>query len=435
MAKPKLALIPAAQGSRFYSVLPSDGVGDFNFARASAATRINKYGLIETVAISQSRLNYPLIDGVVKGCPHHLLEPQRTNLVTYSEAFDNAYWTKSGSSVTSGFISPDGTANAFKLVEGAANSQHYISRNITTGGSSYVSSSIYFKANGRTKARVYVSDNATGQVAVDVDLFAGTINIPNITDGSWTDKSATITKMADNWYRVSITGLQGAGTIAVARVYLLDDTGNTSYTGDGASGIYIWGAQLELGSYPTSYIVSNSGSATTRVAETANGAGDASTFNDSEGVLMAEISALADDLNIEGISVSDGSSSNRVVIFKWNVSNTIKIRVASSGTNYVNENLTLSDVTDVIKIAVKYKQNDFSIFINGFELFSENTGLTPIGLDSLEFNSDGIGGSPFYGKTKQLQYFDSALTDSELETLTSWVSFQDMAEGQLYTIE
>jgi hypothetical protein len=69
MAKPKLALIPAAQGSKFYSVLPSDGVGDFDFARASAATRINKYGLIETVASGQSRLNYPLIDGVVNGCP------------------------------------------------------------------------------------------------------------------------------------------------------------------------------------------------------------------------------------------------------------------------------------------------------------------------------------------------------------------------------
>jgi hypothetical protein len=59
-----------------------------------------------------------------------------------------------------------------------------------------------------------------------------------------------------------------------------------------SSGVFIWGAQLEVGSYPTSYIVSNSGSATTRVAETANNSGDASTFNDSEGVLMAEISAF-----------------------------------------------------------------------------------------------------------------------------------------------
>jgi hypothetical protein len=66
---------------------------------------------------------------------------------------------------------------------------------------------------------------------------------------------------------------------------------NISTTGDGTSGIYIWGAQLEEGSYPTSYIPTSGLLGVTRVAETANNSGDASTFNDSEGVLMAEISA------------------------------------------------------------------------------------------------------------------------------------------------
>jgi hypothetical protein len=87
MAKPKLALIPAAQGTKFYSVLPSDGTGDFTFTRGSVGTRINAQGLIENVASGQSRLDYPLIDGVQKGCPHHILEPARTNLIQYSEDF------------------------------------------------------------------------------------------------------------------------------------------------------------------------------------------------------------------------------------------------------------------------------------------------------------------------------------------------------------
>ena len=77
MAKPKLCLIPAAQGTSLYSVLPSSGVGDFDFTRSGSATRINSQGLIETVASGVSRLNYPMIDGVVKGCPSHILEPQR----------------------------------------------------------------------------------------------------------------------------------------------------------------------------------------------------------------------------------------------------------------------------------------------------------------------------------------------------------------------
>ena len=113
MAKPKLALIPAAQGDKFYSVLPSSGVGDFDFSRSGSATRINSQGLIETVADGVSRLNYPLIDGKVVGCPSHLLEPQRTNLITYSEDFSNASWVKDATSIVSNEItSPDGSLNA-----------------------------------------------------------------------------------------------------------------------------------------------------------------------------------------------------------------------------------------------------------------------------------------------------------------------------------
>ena len=90
MAKPKLCLIPATQGSKLYSVLPR--LGDFNFSRNTAATRINKDGLIETVAVGKSRLNYPLIDGVVNGCPSHLLEPSRLQLIQYSEDFSQSSW-------------------------------------------------------------------------------------------------------------------------------------------------------------------------------------------------------------------------------------------------------------------------------------------------------------------------------------------------------
>ena len=113
MAKPKLALIPAAQGSKLYSVLPSSGVGDFDFTRSGSATRINAQGLIETVGSGVSRLNYPMIDGVVKGCPSHLLEPERRNHIQYSEDFSQVSWTKEWCTITSNStISPDGSLNA-----------------------------------------------------------------------------------------------------------------------------------------------------------------------------------------------------------------------------------------------------------------------------------------------------------------------------------
>jgi hypothetical protein len=70
-----------------YSVLPSDGTGDFDFTRSGDATRINKEGLIETVGNNVPRLNYPLIDGVVSGCPSLLLEPKELIYCLFSNDF------------------------------------------------------------------------------------------------------------------------------------------------------------------------------------------------------------------------------------------------------------------------------------------------------------------------------------------------------------
>jgi hypothetical protein len=422
---PSLALIPSGyKASKVYSVLPTDGTGDFTFTRSGNATRVNSEGLIELVSSNVPRLNYPLIDGVVQGCPSLLLEPQRINLVQYSEDFSNAYWTKAGSSVVSGFISPDGTANAFKLVEDTSTGEHKI--NHTSVTSNIYTISVFAKYNGRI---LQLASTSTGGHYANFDLLNGVIG-----NFGGTTENVTITEISNGWYRCSMTTTSNMNTAIINTVQSVTSVYQESYTGDGTSGVYIWGAQLEAGSYPTSYIPT-SGTIGTRSAETCNNAGDVNTFNDSEGVLMVEISALANDLNIEGISVSDGSSSNRVVIFKWNISNTIRARVTSGGVNTFDFYVSVSDITNINKIALKYKQNDFALWINGIEVATDFIGAAPIGLSKLNFDSDGIGSAPLYGNTKQIQYYDSALNDSDLETLTSWDSFSDMAIGQLYTIE
>ena len=433
MAKPKLALIPAAQGSKFYSVLPSDGVGDFDFARASAATRINKYGLIETVASGQSRLNYPLIDGVVKGCPHHILEPARTNLIQYSEDFSNAAWNKSNSSITSNAaISPDGSLNADKLIENTANNTHYTSQNSTASNEVYTYS-VYVKPDTITRVRVQMSDLTTGDVRLDYDFTTETkAHNTSGSRGSWSSIGYTITNISNGWLRLSLSALKGAGSVASCSVFLLDASGNSIYTGNGTSGLFVWGAQLEQGSYPTSYIPT-SGTAVTRSAETANNSGDASTFNDSEGVLMAEISALADDITNRIISISDGSGSNRVLVKYDNSSNLIQAS-CTVGTDQASLLYYANDITINAKVLFLYKSNDFQLWVDGFKRDFDVSGLTPSGLDRLNFDNSS-GASNFYGNTKQIQYYDSALTDSELETLTSWTSFSEMATSQLYSIQ
>jgi len=551
MAKPKLALIPSAQGSKFYSVLPSSGVGDFTFSRSGSATRINSQGLIETVSGGESRLNYPMIDGKVVGCPHHILEPQRTNLITYSSDFPNPYWIKSGASIqgdsstlgselvtngsftggstgwslgsgwayssnvinatstssvcyqdiaamqsnitytityqisnysggniqwrfggtgtvdgatrnangtytesftntssgdkrlflgpsgftgtidnvsikeTQGFTSPDGTNNAYKLVEDTNNSIHRMYQAATVSASPNASISIYVKHNGRKFVLMRIADSTVGrwydiENGVLGEIFQGTPN------------DSSIESVGNGWYRISIS--HTVSNQARLELWISDTESISAYQGDVTKGVYLYGAQLEVGSYPTSYIPT-SGSAVTRTAETANGSGNADTFNDSEGVLMAEISALADDLTYKQISLSDGTATNRISLFYQNTSNQIAVESAGSGTNLgiYNQNLT---ITNSNKIALKYKENDCALWINGIKVANDTSfAAFPSGtFTKLSFDK-GDGTQDFYGNTKQIQYYDSALTDSDLEQLTSWVSFSDMAEGQLYTIE
>ena len=437
MAKPKLALIPAAQGTKLYSVLPSNGTGDFTFTRGSVATRINAQGLIENVASGQSRLDYPMIDGVQKGCPHHILEPSRTNYLYNSQSFVGFSFNNS-TFFENQTISPDGTLNAGKLIENTSNTRHSTFKVTTPMSSTTNTVSVFFKKLTRRFASIITSDTTTWNTMVVVDLELGIIT-SRFNQSGYTSVDK-IENFGNGWYRVtsSITGLY-TGNELYSR-FGIQNTGtplpppNNTYQGDGASGVYIWGAQLEVGSYPTSYIPTTT-TTVTRSAETATGAGQSTTFNDSEGVLMAEISALVDDGTNREISISDGSLSNTIAFMYNQPSNNFRFLVRASGTTYVDINIILTDITISNKVAFKYKENSFSTFINGFELGSDNSGLVPTGNVLNELSLTRSSSREFYGKTKQLQYFDSALADTQLEQLTSWQSFRDMANGQLYTIE
>jgi len=431
MAKPKLALIPASQGDKLYSVLPSGGVGDFDFTRNSSATRINKDGLIETVGSGVSRLNYPMIDGVVSGCPSHILEPLRRNIALYSSSFDNSYWNKNRSTIISdNIISPDGTQNADKFLETTDNNSHNITKLISDNTGKNLSVSVFMKKAERNYGVIYVGSGPGKGVLFDLEDGVIVKNIglaPN-----W----KKIEDYGNGWYRCSMGYTSTDGSSEVTFGIAKDSTGNSSYVGDASKGIYIWGAQVEdsgIGinaDYVSSYIPTTT-SITTRSAETANGSGDAATFNDSEGVLMAEISALA-TAPTRVITLGDGTSANRVQFFynSSNILNANVINIGSQVTGFVYN----GDANLFNKCALKYKVNDFAFWVNGFKIEVDTDGITPTGLNKLSFDN-GTGPADFYGNTKQIQYFDTALSDTDLETLTSWVSFQEMAQSQLYSIE
>jgi hypothetical protein len=371
-----------------YGVMPNSADADFDdFTRNSTASRIGKNGFIESVGSNVPRLDYS--DG---GCPSLLLEPERRNLITYSEDFSQWNLNNVGIVVTDNttdVISPSGITNASKVEFG--NSGRIIYQSPTLSG--VYSGSVYVK----------------GTVGETIRFSVGAIEENFVLTGNW-----------DRILKENIT--------AAANTFNLN-----TYGGVTARTIYLWGAQLEQGSYATSYIPT-SGSAVTRAADLAGSTGDLSdTFNDSEGVLMAEIAALADDLTFRNITISDGSNSNIIQLRYRSTSNVLQALLYVGGVGEIYS-VTLNDITIFSKALIKYKENDVSFWVNGFEIFSDTLASTfPNGtLNVLRFQR-GDGAFPFYGNTKQLRYYDT--TDIDLEELTSWDSFRAMAEGQNYVIE
>jgi hypothetical protein len=147
---------------------------------------------------------------------------------------------------------------------------------------------------------------------------------------------------------------------------------------------------------------------------------------------MVEAAALSNDGTYRNICLSDGGLTNRILIQYTPTSNQINIVVIYSGGQYSLSH-TVSNVKDFSKFLIKYKANDLALWVNGFEVDTSANSNLPIGLNTLSF--DNTIGDAFYSNTKQIQYFDSALNDSELETLTSWTSFSEMATSQLYSIQ
>ena len=412
MATASLELHPSGvKSGKVFSQVPTNGDGDFDFTRGSTATRVNENGLIEDVATGVPRLDY-----TDSGCPVLLLEPQRTNLITYSEDFTQGAWIKVGTSVVSdNAISPNGTLDATKLVESSASEDHRIDfQGVSTSSGSKYSLSLFVKANGRSIVKV--RDFATNAY-INVDLETNTILTTNLVNST-----GKCEDLGNDWKRISFTFTASSSVLIRIYTEIADNTSN--YQGDGTSGLYIWGAQLELGSYPTSYIPTV-GTTVTRVAETCNGSGNSEVFNDSEGVLMVEISAFEEiPTTSEHIVLRNSAStdfSNSILIQHRTDGN---LRIYADGFSTGNIQFIVTDMNWLVnnKIAIQYDSigSNYKLFLNGTTKarYSSAANQSVVGLNDISFYW-GSANNPFYGNTKQIQYFDTALTDQELIALTA----------------
>ena len=362
-----------------------------DFTRASTATRVNKQGLIEVVKSNVPRIDYTdTTNGVL------LLEKAATNLINYSEDFSNSDWSKTGLTVNANQItSPDGGLNADKV-------------DITTANAHYLFDTISVSASTNYTFTFYVKKGTATDVSYSILNATNFTNIVNTT--------SYFNEISDtDWTRISVEFTTPSGCTSI-RTYPLRDGSSTGT-------VYIWGAMLEQNSVASSYIPTQ-GSASTRVAETANGAGNSEVFNDSEGVLFCDISGLVDEDDYRIISLNAGNSTASIFLGLRNNTGNVYMYMPTDNTSYISN---VNATNKFTKIALKYKANDVSFFINGFKVFTDNTVTLPTGLNQLDLNYGNPSNSyPFYGKTKEIAYYDTILTDLELETLTSYRTWESM---------
>ncbi len=351
--------------------------------------------------------NLPRID-YTDGCGSWLLEPQSTNLITYSEDFSG--WTNIFSTDSFGSISPSGILNATTVTDdgngGSSGNVRVQLNGVSVSASTEYTFSCFLKPNPNNIIE-FKTANDNISVGGNWDLSTQVFTPYNSETGS-------VELISGGWYRASITWTTGTDTNIALRV------GFPTITRDGSNSFDIWGAQLEEQSFPTSYIPTD-GATNTRLQDIANNSGNSSLINSEEGTLYAEVSALADDGTIKIISLSeDANVSNRINIFYTSGSNKMKFVVRVNDSNAFIDTITLSNILDYNKVALKYKANDFAIWINGTKESEQLSGSTyPSNtLDKLNFDQ-GSGNYNFYGKTKALAVYKEALTDAELQALTT----------------
>jgi hypothetical protein len=342
-------------------------------------------------------------------CPSLLLEGQRSNALAHSE-YLNGIVTFGGTNTDNATTSPEGLVNSGLYTENTANTYH----RFNTGNQSYTQNqaytfSVFAKSYSDNRFLIVNCVSAFG-ARTYFDLSDGTKNVVSGT--------ADIQDYGNGWYRCSVTGTRTAATGTDSIYFGLNTTeADSAYTGDGTSGMYFWGAQLEEGSYSTSYIPTY-GASVTRSEDYSDNAGDSSVFNDTEGVLYLESSWLSNELGTSTIAISDGSTSNRIILGYIGADDDLYCTSIGGGSSPSLMSYDVGDITTNHKIAIKYKANDFAFWVDGVERGTQSSGTTPVGLNELNFSS-GTGGSKIFGNMKQILYFPTALTDDELASLTT----------------
>jgi hypothetical protein len=395
------------------------GASLVTFTRASSGTYVGSDGVIQTAATDVPRFDHNPTTGESLGL---LVEEQRTNLLLRSEEFDNASWAKLDSTVTADAIdSPGGTLAGDFVVENATTARHSVNQTYTKAASAIqYTLTVYAKSNS-SRNLVILANGASfnDRVEAGFNTTTGTVAPVNIL-GNFSSTSSSIINAGNGWYRCSITFTSDATTSLVTRLLLINQNpitnpSSTSYTGDGTSGIYLWGAQLEAGAFPTSYIPTTT-AAVTRIADVASSTGSAFSgwYRQDEGTMFAEFYASA--YNTASLAISDGTNSNRIMIDR-----------GSTGTRYTIANAGALQTTgfqipytlnSLAKVSLGFALDNCNLAVNGLAQADDTSVNIPSAVDRLLLGVNASAGGYGNAPIKRLCFWPTRLADSTLQQLT-----------------
>lgn len=430
------------EGDRTTSYIPTPAVFT---SRASTKTYFDNTGVMQTAAVDEAAIDHAYIDGqwVSKGLS---VEGQATNLLLQSEVFDNASWTPFEASIlANSTAAPTGVTSADKLVATATNNNHRIHYPYSvTAGVTY-SISVFAKAGEYAQCSL----NVSGTNGAAFNLLNGVVNgVTNLHSTNGTVTQATAVDVGGGWFRLGIVFTANVTASLQLRICLGSDVNGTavqpSFAGDGTSGLYIWGAQLEAGSQPTSYIPTTTAQVTraadvtssaqvTRVADSSTSsqvtrAADMASVNDlsgwyrqDEGTLVVEASRSGEVASgkVRAMAVlSDGTFNNQLVVLQSSI-NAIRLDVATGGVSQASITGATGALEGVMyKVAATYKQNDLAVSVNGGVVATDTSAVIP-SVTSLSLGCAGTKASNFLnGHIKSIKYLPRRVSNDELKALS-----------------
>ena len=375
-----------------------------------------------TAASGVARFDHNPITGESLGLE---IEEQRTNLLTYSDQFSNAAWTKSRSSITANtIVAPDGTLTGDKLVEDTATGSHTVrnATSVTIVSGTTLTASVFVKAAEGAFVIVGIGDGGGINISrTTFNLSTGVIDSSANAAANVSVPIPVITPVGNGWYRCAVTATVTGVTTAQQWIFKGSNaTGAANYTGDGISGIYIWGAQLEAGLFVTSYIPTVA-SQVTRAADVAvmTGTNFSTWYNQGEGTFYAQFRPMVSNFgaNKNMFLATDNTTGNFVGLRYASSGAQAALAATTSGTSQANIATGTMVAGTSYKIAGVYKVNDFAASRDNATVGTDTTGTIPV-VDRAEIGC--LAGTAIGSQhIAKLAYYPLRVTNAQLQAMTT----------------